>query len=1222
MKEVFTYLCDFSIVTSIAILLAVILRPVLKKGPSYVRCILWALVFLRLLLPVGSVEILPHISLFDIAEESMAATQEEGTSAGDAVAGDDIVRDPVQVPGAQAPTVQRPAVQDPAVQGPLGDKTPVDDGTVSAPVTDQNDPQIDQAPQIEKEPQPDDLPQPETPVQPETPPQAETLPQANVDVLFVLSVVWMSGVIAMLGYMLASNLLLRYRVRSAIVYDSRIRVIDRDCSPFVFGFFRPIIYIPASVNKTDWPHIIAHESSHIKRFDHVLKPLAFFVLCFYWFNPLVWVAYLLFSKDIEYACDERTVKSMASNDKKAYSLALLAVSQGENIVFAPPLSFGKVSVKERIKRVMTGKIPVWAMCLTIVICASLLVLVALTPSSADSKDSESDGSSFEESETGDDEPSAELELSVAYADPAELNDHSLFYDEQGYELVKIWVNKEVREFRFIEVLYDDNTDPYAGDALFEVAALTPDTPFYAQTLIQEGLSDRGISFVDDDGQTVCYRIMYDSYGAESTEDALHLERIAGRPFDTIAYQPNVSLPVYNVKIEYTDARKQTASRLILTEKESGREIQRITLPENERFTEKPAYAMDLTFDGYVDLIVPNRQPEGAVWYHAYVWDVQAGQLVYAPGFSKLSNVALDAEREQILSYRVANNVSTYTISVFDAEKQDFVMLHSLYWDWSDKWQTVFKEINEKGTVVNEFTFVGETLYPENPDAKQYFEKGSVWELDSAKWGLGAWSVKGVRYDENGNVILSDEPTYEEILALHLQEPEHYRDPGELQPETHEMIRLENGQWYQSFVYGSYNCRCVFLSNKEVSMYAYWDFLPIGSAENAFLYNLGVMYDDPSSLVPYTERSIAVRGTLTEAPDGYAYQLQLPDELIVCLERPGNIPDWVGNAYITETETLAIPKAYAALFEGKTGEVVVTGVVMQDRNGVFYLKDVELYLISDKIEPVVPESLPLPDFSSMTLSEFFPEGNKYFDAGADTFWVIDSYVRGDYERIKTRYALDENVVLPEQAPQNTIADYRDYCITQVAADSYELDGRQVEKLTVTASLYCAKEGQKGYLDFCLEFVNTPREFDWKLIRLDVRNGSKPTDDDTIPLTDPMTVRNFLFSSQCQDLQKTAFNFINAYFGGDYEEVQRMFIAPSWALDDPGAWNSRSRDDYSGYGISWVSFEPYELDGKQVQKAHFHLSMYRAVPGEEGVYDPCMELVYTDHQWKVLSLDFSA
>ena len=519
MKDIFTYLLDFSVMTSAAILLAILLRPLLKKGPSFIRCILWALVFLRLLVPVGVAE-LPILE-----RDTMVPPLFEETVS---VPAGDVIGESVQTPTGQAPDVQTPTGQEPVVQNPAL-QSPASGG--SAPVTDQNLPQTSQTENI-------------PPVQTET----------GIDLLFIFSVVWAAGAVVMLGYMLTSNLLLRYRVRNAIVYDSKIRVIDRDCSPFVFGFFRPIIYIPASVNKADWAHIIAHETSHIKRLDHLLKPFAFFVLCFYWYNPLVWAAYILLGKDIEYACDEKTVKRMENSDRKAYSLALLAVSQGENIVFAPPLSFGKVSVKERVKRVMTKRIPVWAVCIAIVICVALSFLTVFTLAAANSNDGSDGNDSLDSADNGDTSSEGEGPVglpvfSVAYASPAELAGDSLFYDEQGYELIRVSADREVKGFKFIEVLYDDDANPYAGKALYEVASLSPDTPFYAQTDIPEGLGDRGISFEDGNGQTVSYRMMYDSYGNEMTDNSLSLEVIPNHPAEANA--GTYLLPLFIKKNPYT-----------------------------------------------------------------------------------------------------------------------------------------------------------------------------------------------------------------------------------------------------------------------------------------------------------------------------------------------------------------------------------------------------------------------------------------------------------------------------------------------------------------------------------------------------------------------------------------------------------------------------------------------------------------------------------------------
>ncbi len=217
------------------------------------------------------------------------------------------------------------------------------------------------------------------------------------------------------------------------------------------------------------------------------------------------------------------------------------------------------------------------------------------------------------------------------------------------------------------------------------------------------------------------------------------------------------------------------------------------------------------------------------------------------------------------------------------------------------------------------------------------EESNLDELSNAssKESSPAESSDVLSEDSGGEESESvDSLTYDEALALHEQDPDTYRDPGEKQPETQEMVQLENGQWYQSFVYSSYNCRCVFLSNTEYEMNASWDFIPIGSSKNAFLYNAGAVYDDPSGSTPYVKRHIAVRGTIAEGSDGYACLLKLPDELIVCVEAEN------GTCELIETEMLAITEDAPLLLQYAEGEVEVIGIVMRDENGVLYLKDAD------------------------------------------------------------------------------------------------------------------------------------------------------------------------------------------------------------------------------------------------------------------------------------------
>ncbi len=220
-----------------------------------------------------------------------------------------------------------------------------------------------------------------------------------------------------------------------------------------------------------------------------------------------------------------------------------------------------------------------------------------------------------------------------------------------------------------------------------------------------------------------------------------------------------------------------------------------------------------------------------------------------------------------------------------------------------------------------------------------------------------------------------------------------------------------------------------------------------------------------------------------------------------------------------------------------------------------------------------------------------------------------------------HMLDETVVLPDHAPQNTIADYRDYCIGDFYSEPYSYNGKQTEKVFITISLRCAKEGQEGYQDFDMEFVQIPHA-DWKLIRFDVQEGSKPVGEDAISLSESTTAKEFFASSGCQELQCAAFNFINALYTPNFEELRQLVVDPSWVPKDPNAWGNRSRDDCAGYGITWVSFAPYTLDGKEVLLAYFHLSMFRAVPGEEGIQDPLLRFVYVDNKWKVLDFDYGA
>ena len=151
--------------------------------------------------------------------------------------------------------------------------------------------------------------------------------------------------------------------------DEGIRLCDHIETPFVYGLFEPMIYLPSSLNEKDREIVLKHERMHIARRDHLLKPLAYLISIVHWFNPLVWLSYHLFCKDIEIACDEAVIKDMSLQEKKDYSKTLLSCAAHKRFVFSYPLAFGEVGIKERVKNVLDYKKPsFWIILAGIVIC--------------------------------------------------------------------------------------------------------------------------------------------------------------------------------------------------------------------------------------------------------------------------------------------------------------------------------------------------------------------------------------------------------------------------------------------------------------------------------------------------------------------------------------------------------------------------------------------------------------------------------------------------------------------------------------------------------------------------------------------------------------------------------------------------------------------------------------------------------------------------------------
>ena len=191
---------------------------------------------------------------------------------------------------------------------------------------------------------------------------------------------WVLGILGMVLYTLISYFVLQHRVRTAVLLRDNIYQSETVDSPFVLGIIKPKIYLPFNLDPKDLEHVIAHERSHIHRKDHWWKPLGFLLLAIHWFNPLLWLGYILLCRDIELACDEKVIREMDNEAKADYTQALVTCSVNRRRIAACPLAFGEVGVKQRVKAVLHYKKPAfWIIIAAIIICIVTAVCFLTDP---------------------------------------------------------------------------------------------------------------------------------------------------------------------------------------------------------------------------------------------------------------------------------------------------------------------------------------------------------------------------------------------------------------------------------------------------------------------------------------------------------------------------------------------------------------------------------------------------------------------------------------------------------------------------------------------------------------------------------------------------------------------------------------------------------------------------------------------------------------------------
>ena len=325
-------LWEMSVTAAYAAAVVIVLRLLLKKrAPKQVLCLLWLVVFARLLIPISPESPLSIVPNALPGQEYIAEQAPAGSGAGAGVenpaqnqSGNDTVANGIGNPNL--------AISVPEGVSPAG---PAPEASAASPW------------------------------------------QA------VVAGVWLTGAAALGGYALVSWLRLRRRLFDAIRAKDGAWEHPAVDSPFILGVLRPRIYLPAGLTGRPRRFILCHERAHLRRFDHIVKPVCWIALALHWFNPLAWAAFLLMSRDIEAACDEAVVRQLGSKVKAGYSYTLLALAAGRRFPAPCPLAFGEGDARGRIRNVLNYRRPaLWAIVISVIAAALAAVCLLTDPVAA------------------------------------------------------------------------------------------------------------------------------------------------------------------------------------------------------------------------------------------------------------------------------------------------------------------------------------------------------------------------------------------------------------------------------------------------------------------------------------------------------------------------------------------------------------------------------------------------------------------------------------------------------------------------------------------------------------------------------------------------------------------------------------------------------------------------------------------------------------------------
>ena len=314
MADIFLKVVNMSISACWIVLAIVLLRIILKKAPKWINCLLWGIAGLRLVMPFSLESIFSLIPSAEFIPQELVHSHSS-----------------VDVKGTE--------ILNYVGNNPVSVELGISDGSlVFNEIT------------------------------------APDCPSINPLLIstYIASIVWIVGIIALLVYTLVNFLRLKQKIGTAVLFCDNIYQGEAVVSPFVLGIIKPKIYLPFNMGEQEMEYVIAHEQAHLRRKDHLWIPLGFLILTLHWFNPMVWLGYIILCRDIELACDEKVVKELNNEQRADYSQALLSCSVNRRMVAACPVAFGEVGVKNRVKSVLNYKKPAfWVIAVAIVLCIVL-----------------------------------------------------------------------------------------------------------------------------------------------------------------------------------------------------------------------------------------------------------------------------------------------------------------------------------------------------------------------------------------------------------------------------------------------------------------------------------------------------------------------------------------------------------------------------------------------------------------------------------------------------------------------------------------------------------------------------------------------------------------------------------------------------------------------------------------------------------------------------------